>query len=110
MGKMGKIAAGAAVVGVLGVAILFRMNQSDDVMEAIPDPTVRVEHPVEGTIALQTGLTGTVSAAESVYIIATGSGEVLEVRGTTLPDGFEACKTALEALMTDCLLVAAEQK
>ena len=79
MGKMGKIAAGAAVVGVLGVAILFRMNQSDDVMEAIPDPTVRVEHPVEGTIALQTGLTGTVSAAESVYIIATGSGEVLEV-------------------------------
>ena len=79
MGKMGKIAAGAAVVGVLGVAILFRMNQSDDVMEAIPDPTVRVEHPVEGTIALQTGLTGTVSAAESVYIIATGAGEVLEV-------------------------------
>lgn len=79
MGKMGKIAAGAAVVGVLGVAILFRMNQTDDIMEAIPDPTVRVEHPVEGTIALQTGLTGTVSAAESVYIIATGSGEVLEV-------------------------------
>ncbi len=79
MGKFGKFAAGAVIVGVLGAIVFFRMNQEETVMEAIPDPTVRVENPVEATIELKTGLTGTVSAAESVYVIATGSGEVLEV-------------------------------
>lgn len=79
MGKIGKIAAGVVVVGALGAAVFFRMNQGEEVMEAIPDPTVRIENPAKGTIELQTGLTGTVSAAESVYVIATGSGEVLEV-------------------------------
>ncbi len=79
MSKIGKIAAGVVVVGVLGTAVFFRMNQNETVMEAIPDPTVRVENPVEATIELKTGLTGTVSAAESVYVIATGAGEVLEV-------------------------------
>ena len=79
MSKIGKIAAGVVVVGVLGTAVFFRMNQNETVMEAIPDPTVRVENPMEATIELKTGLTGTVSAAESVYVIATGAGEVLEV-------------------------------
>ena len=63
----------------LGAAVFFRLNQEETVMEEIPDPTVRVENPVEATIELKTGLTGTVSAAESVYVIATGNGEVLEV-------------------------------
>lgn len=79
MGKIGKIAAGVVTVGVLGTLVFFRMNQEEVVMEAIPDPTVRVENPVKETIELRTGLTGTVSAAESVYVIAMGSGEVLEV-------------------------------
>ncbi|MBQ7796772.1 MAG: efflux RND transporter periplasmic adaptor subunit [Lachnospiraceae bacterium] len=79
MGKIGTIAAGVVVVGALGAAVFFRLNQEETVMEAIPDPTVRVENPVEATIELKTGLTGTVSAAESVYVIATGNGEVLEV-------------------------------
>lgn len=79
MGKVAKFAAGAVVVGALGAAVFFRMNQEEVVMEAIPDPTVRVENPVKATIELQTGLTGTVTAEESVYVIATGAGEVLEV-------------------------------
>ena len=79
MGKVGKIAFGVVAVGVLGTAVFWRLNQGEEVLEAIPDPTVRVENPVEATIELKTGLTGTVSAAESVYVIATGSGEVLEV-------------------------------
>lgn len=79
MGKLGKIATGVAVVGVLGAAVFFRLNQEENVMKAIPDPTVRVENPAEATIELKTGLTGTISAEESVYVIATGAGEVLEV-------------------------------
>lgn len=79
MAKAIKYAAGAAVVGVLGAIIFFRMNQEETVMKAIPDPTVRVENPVKATIELQTGLTGTVTAEENVYVIAGGSGEVLEV-------------------------------
>ena len=79
MGKIGKFLGGAVVVGALGAAVFFRLNQEEAVMEAIPDPTVRVENPVKATVELQTGLTGTVTAEESVYVIATGSGEVLEV-------------------------------
>ena len=79
MGKIGKFLGGAVVVGALGAAVFFRMNQEEAMLEAIPDPTVRVENPVEATIELKTGLTGTVTAAESVYVIATGSGEVLDV-------------------------------
>jgi RND family efflux transporter MFP subunit len=79
MGKIGKFLGGAVVVGALGAAVFFRLNQEEVVMEAIPDPTVRVENPVKATVELQTGLTGTVTAEESVYVIATGSGEVLEV-------------------------------
>ncbi len=79
MGKFAKFAAGAVVVGALGAAVYFRLNQGEEVLEMIPNPTVRVETPVKATIALETGLTGTVSAEESVYVIATGSGEVLEV-------------------------------
>lgn len=78
MGKMGKLVTGAAVLA-LGAAVVFRLNQEDAPLEAIPDPTVRVEKPMEATIELKTGLTGTVTAAESVYVIATGSGEVLDV-------------------------------
>lgn len=78
-GKAGKIAAGVVVVGVLGAAVFFRMSQNDTVLEVIPDPAVRVECPETATIELRTGLTGTVSAAENVYVIATGAGEVLEV-------------------------------
>jgi len=79
MGKIGKIAAGVAAAGVLGTLVFFRLNQNEEIMEAIPDPSVRVENPEKDTIELRTGLTGTVSAAESVYVIAMGSGEVLEV-------------------------------
>ena len=79
MGKLGKIAAGVIAAGALGAAVFFRLNQAEEAIEAIPDPTVRVANPVEATIELQTGLTGTVSAAENVYVIATGAGEVLEV-------------------------------
>lgn len=79
MGKIGKFLGGAVVVGALGAAVFFRLNQEEAVMEAIPDPTVRVENPVKATVELQTGLTGTVTAEESVYVIAAGSGEVLEV-------------------------------
>lgn len=79
MGKIGKLLGGAVVVGALGAAVFFRLNQEEAVMEAIPDPTVRVENPVKATVELQTGLTGTVTAEESVYVIAAGSGEVLEV-------------------------------
>lgn len=79
MGKLGKIAAGVVVAGALGAVVFFRLNQKETVMEAIPDPTVRVENPAEATIELRTGLTGTVSAEENVYIIAAGAGEVLEV-------------------------------
>ena len=78
MGKMGKLVTGATVLA-LGAAVIFRLNQEEAPLEAIPDPTVRVEKPVEATIELKTGLTGTVTAAESVYVIATGSGEVLDV-------------------------------
>ena len=78
MGKMGKLVTGAAVLA-LGAAVIFRLNQEEVPLEAIPDPTVRVEKPMEATIELKTGLTGTVTAAESVYVIATGSGEVLDV-------------------------------
>ncbi len=79
MGKIGKFLGGAVVAGALGAAVFFRLNQEEVVMEAIPDPTVRVENPVKATVELQTGLTGTVTAEESVYVIAAGSGEVLEV-------------------------------
>ena len=79
MGKIGKFVVGAVAVGALGAAVWFRLNQEEVVMEAIPDPTVRVEYPQKATIELETGLTGTVTAEESVYVIATGSGEVLEV-------------------------------
>ena len=77
MGKIGKIVTGATVL-VIGAAVFFRMSQEEAVLEAIPNSTVRVENPIEATIELKTGLTGTVTAAESVYVIATGSGEVLE--------------------------------
>ena len=77
MGKFGKLVTGAAVLA-FGAVVFFRMNQEEAPLEAIPDPTVRVENPVEATIELKTGLTGTVTAAESVYVIAAGSGEVLE--------------------------------
>ena len=79
MGKIGKIAAGVAAAAVLGTLVFFRLNQKEEIMEAIPDPSVRVENPVKDTIELRSGLTGTISAAESVYVIAMGSGEVLEV-------------------------------
>ncbi len=79
MGKAAKFAAGIVVVGALGAAVYFRMNQGEEVLEVIPDPSVRVEYPVKGTIELETGLTGTVTAEESVYVIAMGSGEALEV-------------------------------
>ena len=77
MDKIGKIVTGVTVLAI-GAAVCFRLNQEEAVLEAIPNPTVRVENPVEATIELKTGLTGTVTAAESVYVIATGSGEVLE--------------------------------
>ena len=57
MGKIGKIAAGVVVVGVLGGLVFFKLNQKEEVMEAIPDPTVRIENPEKATIELQTGLT-----------------------------------------------------
>lgn len=79
MKTVGKAAAGVIVIGVLGAFIFMRLNRPEEVIEAVPDPTVRVENPQKGTIELQTGLTGAVSPAESVYIIPTGSGEVLEV-------------------------------
>ena len=78
MGKIGKIAFGVVAVGALGTAVFFRLNQQEEVAEAIPNPTVKIENPAKDTIELRTGLTGTISAAESVYVIATGSGEVLE--------------------------------
>lgn len=79
MSKAGKIAVGVIAVGLLGAFVGMRLMKTEEIMEAIPDPTVRIENPVEGTIELKTGLTGMISAAESVYVIATGSGEVLEV-------------------------------
>lgn len=79
MGKIGKIAVGVAAVGVIGGLVFFKMNQPEEVIEAVPNPTVRVENPSKATIELKTGLTGTISAAESVYVIASGAGEVQEV-------------------------------
>lgn len=79
MNKAGKIAIGVVGAGLLAAFIGMRLMKPEEVIEAIPDPTVRIENPMEGTIELKTALTGTVSAAESVYVIATGSGEVLEV-------------------------------
>lgn len=79
MGKIGKIVVGVAAVGVIGGLVFFRMNQPAEVIEAVPDPTVRVENPEKATIELKTGLTGSISAAESVYVIASGAGEVQEV-------------------------------
>lgn len=79
MNKAGRIAAGVVIVGVLGTFVFMRLNKPAEVIEAVPDPTVRIENPQKGTIELQTGLTGTISPAESVYIIPTGAGEVLEV-------------------------------
>lgn len=79
MNKAGKIAIGAVAAGLLCAAAGVRLMKPEEVIEAIPDPTVRIENPAEGTIELKTGLTGTISAAESVYVIAAGAGEVLEV-------------------------------
>lgn len=79
MGKIGKIAAGLVVIGAIGGLVIFRMSRPEEVLEAVPDPTVRIENPEKATIELKTGLTGTISAAESVYVIASGAGEVQEV-------------------------------
>ncbi len=79
MGKAGKVILGAAAVGVIGVAIAMRMSKPEAVIEAIPNPSVRIEHPTEDTIELKTGLTGMIGASDSVYVIAAGNGEVLEV-------------------------------
>lgn len=82
MGKIGKVIGGVIVLGAvagLGTLVYERATREEEVIEAIPDPTVCVQAPKQDTIELQTGLTGTVSAAESVYVMALGSGEVLEV-------------------------------
>lgn len=79
MGKAGKIAVGLVAVAAIGGLVFFRMNQPEEVIEAVPDPAVRIENPEKATIELKTGLTGSISAAESVYVIASGAGEVQEV-------------------------------
>lgn len=79
MNKAGKIAIGVVAVGFLAAVVGLKLSKPKEVIEAIPDPTVRIENPAAGTIELKTGLTGTISAADSVYVIATGAGEVQEV-------------------------------
>lgn len=37
MGKIGKIAAGVAAAAVLGTLVFFRLNQKEEIMEAIGD-------------------------------------------------------------------------
>lgn len=79
MNKFGKIVIGVVAVGALGTLVFMRLNKKEEPMEAVPNPTVRVENPVTGTIELPTELTGTVEAADVVYAIAKGTGEVTEV-------------------------------
>lgn len=45
----------------------------------------------------------------SIYV-RYDTGEVLEVCGTTLPDGFEACISELEEIMADCIRNAVQEQ
>lgn len=79
MNKIVKAAIGIVVVGAVGAIVFTRINKPEEVIEAVPNPTVRVEAPQAGTITLFTDLTGTVEPSDVVDVINKGSGEVLEV-------------------------------
>ena len=90
MKKAGKIVIGLVCVGAFGALMVTRFMKKDEPIEAVPNPTVVVQAPETGTIALSTGLTGTVEPADQVYVIPKGSGEVLEVyvnQGDTVQKG-----------------------
>lgn len=71
------IVCGLAVV--LGISVFLRLTKKEEAIEDIPLTAVSVETPQTGTIILKTGLTGTIEAADTVYVIPKGTGEVSEV-------------------------------
>lgn len=79
MNKIVKAAIGIVAVGAVGAIVFTRINKPEEAIEAVPNPTVRVEAPQAGTITLYTDLTGTVEPSDVVDVINKGSGEVLEV-------------------------------
>lgn len=90
MNKLGKIAISIVAVGAIGTLVFMRLNKKEEPIEAVPDPTVQVQNPQRGTIALSTDLTGTIEPADVVYVINKGAGEVLEVyvaQGDTVEKG-----------------------
>ena len=90
MKKAGKIVIGLVCVGAFGALMFTRFTKKEELIEAVPNPTVVVQTPETGNIELSTGLTGTVEPADQVYIIPKGSGEVLEVyvnQGDTVQKG-----------------------
>ncbi len=69
----------AVGVAVLAVAMVPRLLKSRETTAAAALPVVSVQNPEMGTIALETGLTGTVEPADLVYQIAKAGGEVTDV-------------------------------
>lgn len=79
MKKFGKVLLGLIIVAALGTVVYMRLTKKEEPLEPVPDPTVQVQKPQTGTIALSTGLTGSVEPSDVVYVIPKGAGEVLEV-------------------------------
>ncbi len=93
-----------AIVVVIAFFAVRRVNKPAEEIIEIPLPAVEISTPQIGSIELSTGLTGTIEAADSVYVIAKGSGEVVEVyvsQGDTVEKGQELLKidneTSIEA-------------
>ncbi len=90
MKKFLKILLILVLIAAVGGLAFMRITKKEDPMEAVPDPTVRVENPQKGTIQLTTSLTGTIEPSDVVYVIPKGAGEVLEVyvkQGDTVAKG-----------------------
>ena len=79
MSKGAKIAAALVVVVAVGAFVGIRFKAPESVPEAVAPPVVRVRQPETGDIELFRGMTGTVEASDSVYVIPKAAGEITAV-------------------------------
>ena len=79
MSKGAKIAAALVVVVAVGAFVGIRFKAPESVPGAVAPPVVRVRQPETGDIELFRGMTGTVEASDSVYVIPKAAGEITAV-------------------------------
>ncbi len=79
MSKGAKIAAAVVVVVAAGAFIGARFMAPKSEPEAVAPPVVRVQQPAREDIQLFRSMTGTIEAADSVYVIPKAAGEITAV-------------------------------